>query len=93
MDTQSTRIISAARDVLKTYGYFVDNLWHTDDINFLCDQSSCPRLSLEEAMTVFDIANEQFDGEYGISWPQLEKALQAYMQRKESLQEMVPQEA
>ncbi len=89
MDTQSTRIISAARDVLKTYGYFVDNLWHADDINFLCEQNGYPKLGAEEAMAVFEIANEQFDGEYGISWPQLEKALQTWLQRQEMLKEMV----
>lgn len=78
MDVQSERIIAAARAVLKAYGYFVDNLWHADDINFLCEEAGLRRLSLEEAMEVFDLANAQFDGEVGLSWPQLQKALQHY---------------
>lgn len=85
---QSERIISAARDVLKAHGYFVDNLWHAKDINFLCEQAGYGMLNPEETATVFDIANQQFDGEYGISWPQLEKALKTYMQRKEMVLEM-----
>lgn len=85
MDTQSERIIEAARDILKAHGYFVDNLWHIQDINFLCEQNKFETLSQEEAMTVFDIANAQFDGEFGICWPQLEKALTTYMQQRDTV--------
>lgn len=88
MDIQSERLISAARDVLKASGYFVDNLWHVNDINFLCEQQGLPRLSVEEAQSVFDIANAQFDGEFGINWPQLEKALATYVERKETMRQM-----
>lgn len=82
MTIQSISIVDAARDVLREHGYFVDNLWHMEDINFLCEQSGLGRLTLSEAMAVFDIANAQFDGEDGISWPQLEKALETYFQRR-----------
>lgn len=83
MDSQSLRVVSAARELLKSHGYFVDNLWHANDIHFLCDQLQYPRLPMEAAMEVFDIANAQFDGEYGICWPQLEKALKVYIESKD----------
>jgi hypothetical protein len=86
MPNSSTQLITAARDVLKAHGYFVDNLWHVNDVHFLCRQHDYPPLSLEDAMKVFDLANEQFDGEYGICWPQLEKALHGFMQRQEGLE-------
>lgn len=82
VDIQSERIIGAARDLLKAYGYFVDNLWHVDDIYFLCEQGGYERISQEEAMSVFDRANAQFDGEYGINWPQLERALASLKQEQ-----------
>src|SRR5262245_58214978 len=88
MDVQSKKIVAAAREILKAHGYFVDNLWHSSDIYFLCDQMGYPRPHEEEIMTIFDIANEQFDGEYGLSWPQLERALKTYMQRREILHGM-----
>lgn len=81
MNIQSTRFVDAARAILKASGYFVDNLWHVNDIHFLCQQRGLPSLPYEEAMKVFDIANTQFDGEYGISWPQLEQALQTYLEQ------------
>ncbi len=76
---QSERIIAAAREILKAHGYFVDNLWHVNDVNFLCQQAGLPVLSQKEALAVFDLANSQFDGEYGMSWPCLEKALHNYL--------------
>ena len=85
MDRQSSKIIEATRELLKSYGYFVDNLWHVDDVHFISEQQQLPKLSDEEAMQVFAIANEQFDGETGISWPQLEKALYIYLQTKDAL--------
>lgn len=88
MEKQSTRIISAAREILKSYGYFVDNLWHINDIGFLCEQRGLPRLPPEEAYTVFDIANAQFDGEHGINWPQLEQALTLYLEQRQALSEL-----
>jgi len=75
-------MIEAARDLLRNSGYFMDNLWHVDDVRFICEQQDLPRPSDDEAMEVFKIANAQFDGESGMSWPQLEKAVHAFMLRK-----------
>ena len=88
MDIKTTKIIEAARELLKEFGYFMDELWHVDDVNFICEQHNLEKLSKAEAMKVFDIAREQFDGEHGVSWPQLEKALYIYMQRKSLLAEI-----
>ncbi len=85
MDVNTTKIIEAARQLLKEYGYFMDELWHVDDVNFICEQRNLKKLSKEEAMKVFEVAKEQFDGEYGISWPQLEKALRIYLQREKTM--------
>jgi len=82
METQTTRIIEASRELLKAAGYFVENLWHVEDVHFICEQQELPKVSDEEAMEVFAIANKQFDGETGISWPQLEAALRMFLQRK-----------
>lgn len=90
MDSALTKFIEAARGLLKAGGYFVENLWHVDDVHFICEQLQLPAVSNEEAMEVFMLANEQFDGETGISWPELEKALRMYLQRKEVLASMLP---
>lgn len=88
MDSKSTRIIEAARELLKHYGYFVDNLWHVDDVHFICEQHDLEKISDQEAMEIFTIAHAQFDGEHGISWPQLEKALHTFFKRKAALKEL-----
>jgi len=82
MDQSEKKIIEAARELLKIYGYFVDNLWHVSDVHFICEQNNIAHLNNAEAMEVFEIASEQFEGETGLSWPKLEQALQVFMQRK-----------
>jgi hypothetical protein len=59
----------------------VGNLWHVDDIHFICEQNGLPKISDREAREVFSIGSEQFDGDAGLSWPQLEKALMTYYKR------------
>ena len=82
MSLHSAKVIELAREVLVQFGYFIDNLWHVDDVHFICEQLELPKISDENAKEVFRIAKEQFDGEVGISWPQLEEALKIYMQQK-----------
>lgn len=84
--TSSTKMVEAARELLRNSGYFVENLWHVEDINCICEQQDLPNISYEEAMEVFKIAHSQFDGELGLSWPQLEKALNTYLLRKALLE-------
>jgi len=91
-NTQSERLVAAAREVLKLNGYFVDNLWHIKDIHLLCEQTGLNPLSIDEAMMVFELANQQFDGEHGINWPQLERALHTYMQFKDKLRSLNKEE-
>ncbi len=79
-------MIEAARELLRNSGYFVDSLWHIEDVHFICEQSDLPKITDEEAMAVFKIASEQFDGEHGLSWPELEKALNTYLLRKALLE-------
>jgi len=88
MDYKTNKIIEAARELLKSFGYFVDNLWHVEDIHFICEQNNIARIGDEEAMEVFSIAKEQFDGENGLSWPAIEKALRIYLHRREVLNTM-----
>jgi len=82
MTVHSGTIIEAAKDLLKEFGYFVDSLWHVKDVHFICEQHGLQKISDEEAMQVFMIAKEQFDGEVGISWPQLDQAVRTYVQKK-----------
>jgi hypothetical protein len=85
MQQSTAKLIEAARDVLRRAGYYVDNLWHVDDIHFICEQENLPKISDEEAAEVFMIAKEQFDGETGLTWPNLQKALRTYLQRRQVL--------
>lgn len=86
MSTNQTKMIEAARDLLRNSGFFVENLWHVEDVHFICEQNDLPRIADHEAMDVFRIAHEQFDGDVGLSWPQLEKALNTYLLRKALLE-------
>lgn len=85
MSNKCQEVLETSRELLKIYGYFVDNLWHVDDIHFICEQKNLPKITNKEAMEVFEIANEQFDGETGIGWPQLENALNIFLRRKKLL--------
>ncbi|MDX1975893.1 MAG: hypothetical protein SFT92_09510 [Rickettsiales bacterium] len=82
MKLTTLKIADAARDILRLYGYYVDNLWHVEDVHFICEQHNLPQLTNQEAMKIFSIVAEQFDGDAGISWPQLERAVHTYTQRK-----------
>ncbi len=88
MEPHTSKVIEATRELLKAFGYFVDNLWHVDDVHFICEQHALPRLSDEEAMEVFQIANRRFDGETGISWPQIEYAIRSFLQHKIALEDL-----
>lgn len=88
MSLQNTKITNIAKDLLKSQGYFVDNLWHINDIHFICEQNNVAALTDEQAMEIFTIAKEQFDGEIGLSWPQLEKALHTYIHRRNMVHTM-----
>lgn len=83
--TKKTDIVEVAREVLRAAGYFVEKLWHVEDVHFLAEQLGLDRLDDDEARQVFDIASEQFDGEAGINWPQLERALQIFLMRRKAL--------
>ncbi len=89
MNGLDVKIIEFARELLKSHGYFVDNLWHIDDIHFICEQNNLPNLTNKEAMEVFIIANEQFEGQTGLCWPQLENAVNSYFRRKAMLAKAV----
>lgn len=85
MNSHTTKIVVAAKGLLKACGYFVDNLWHVDDVHFICEQMEIPAINDDEAMEVFVIANQQFEGETGISWPKLEEALKQFLARKHAI--------
>ncbi len=89
MNSQTTKIVTAAKGLLKACGYFADNLWHIDDVHFICEQLELPAINDDEAMDVFAIASEQFEGETGISWPKLEEALKQFLQRKQAINTML----
>lgn len=79
---KSQKIVDAAKELLSSFGYCVAHLWHIDDVHFICEQHDMPKLSDTEAREVFAIAGEQYDGDAGLSWPQLERALFTYLRRR-----------
>ena len=83
MKMQTVKIIDAIKEILRAYGYMM-YVWHVEDVHFICEQTGLEKLSDEEAMEVFDMVADQFDGEVGMSWPQLEKAVKTYLRRKDT---------
>lgn len=79
MYAEMVKLVEMAREILRSEGYFVDNLWHVDDVHLICDDKGYPKLSNEEAMEILKTANENFEGEFGVNWPQLERAVASYI--------------
>lgn len=82
---QNDPMIDAAINVLRTAGYYTEKLWHADDVRFICEQLELPQLQRHEVETIFEIVGNLFDGETGISWPQLERAVHVFFQKKQAL--------
>lgn len=80
--THNDPMVEAAKNILKLAGYYTEKLWHADDIRFICEQLELPKLEDKEVEAVFVIVGSLFDGESGISWPQLERAIHLYFQKK-----------
>lgn len=68
MENATIRFVETAKDLLQEYGYFIQHMWHVDDVHFLCEQRNWPKLSHEEAKAVFLIFSELYDGELGMTW-------------------------
>lgn len=88
MREQTKQIVETSKELLKLYGYFIDRLWHIEDVHLVCEQKNLPKLSDNEAMEVFYVANDQF-GEVGFGWLQLEVAVNYYIIRKKLKNEML----
>ena len=84
------QFIHAAREVLRVHGFFVDNLWHVDDVHFLCEQRGWPALNHEEAKGVFAIFNEMFEGEGGLTWEKLEQSTRIFLAQQGRIKQMLP---
>ncbi len=91
-EKQIQDFIHSAREVLRVQGYFVENLWHVDDVHFLCEQRGWPQMEHEEARGVFTVFNELFDGEQGLTWEKLEKATQIYLAQQGRIQQILENE-
>jgi len=89
MYLHSTKIITTAMGLLRQFGYFVDQLWHVNDVHLICEQKNLPKISDAEAMEVFAIMGDNFDGDSGISWSALDKALHTYIERKKLISTML----
>lgn len=88
MQQVTNKLVESARLLLKEYGFFVEHLWHVDDVHFLCEQRGWPLLNHEEAKEVFVIFSELYDGESGMTWPKLEQATQLYLAQAGRIQKM-----
>lgn len=89
MEPPLQRFIESAKGILQSYGYFIDHLWHVDDVHFLCEQRNWPKLDHEEARAVFAIFSELYDGELGMTWAKLEQATQVYLAQSGRIAQMV----
>jgi len=78
----------SAKNVLISYGYFMEHLWHVDDVHFLCEQRGWPELNREEAKSIFIIFSELYDGELGMTWAKLEQATQVYLAQSGRIAQM-----
>ena len=85
MRDQMTKLAGLSKDFLRSHGYFTENMWHIEDVHFLCSEKNYPFLSDAEAMQVFYFASSNFEGEYGLNWKKLAMALDSYMERKNLL--------
>ena len=63
METSRAIAIANAKLVLKQAGYFVDNLWHVNDVQdrFECDENTAQYI-LKDALTNDYIVEEIFEG-------------------------------
>ncbi len=68
-----------ALDFLRERGYFVDILWHANDIKTLCEDHGWLMPDTEECQRIFGLFREEYDGENGLSWPRLETIVRRYM--------------
>lgn len=91
-EKQIQDFISSAREVLRTQGYFVQKLWHVDDVHLLCEQRGWPQLTHEDGLSVFAIFNELFDGGEGLTWERLEQATQIYLAQQGHLKQILENE-
>lgn len=88
MENINLRFVETAKQVLQDYGYFIQHLWHIDDVHFLCEQKNWPTLTHEEAKSVFLIFSELYDGELGMTWNKLEQATQVYLAQSGRIAQM-----
>lgn len=71
----------SSRAYLRNKGYFVQNLWHIDDVKEICKQNYLPILTDKQAIEFFDYVGDDFNAEVGVSWETLYVYLEQFVER------------
>ena len=67
--------IEKAKEVLRDAGYFIENLWHKNDIDDICIQNDISELSHKEIKEFWEYYNKNFNAEIGMNLESLEVSL------------------
>ena len=71
-------ISALAIKILEYQGYFTAELWSGKDIALLCEQEGFPLPSNRQCQEIFARLQHNYDGDMGISWPVLRRAVHEY---------------
>ena len=70
--------IRDARELLRKEGYFVQNLWSTQDVIEYGKGSLGYDISEEQAIEIFDLLGRRFDATIGVNWDMLETVIEEF---------------
>lgn len=68
---------TSVREYLKGKGYFVQNLWTTQDV-IEHGENLGYEITEEQAIEIFDLLGRRFDANIGVNWDSLEYVIQEY---------------
>ena len=70
--------IRDARELLRKEGYFVQNLWSTQDVIEYGKDSLGYDISEEQAIEIFELLGRRFDANIGVNWEMLEVIIEEF---------------
>jgi len=73
--------IRDARELLRKEGYFVQNLWSTQDVIEYGKDSLGYDISEEQALEIFELLGRRFDASIGVNWDILEVIIEEFFKK------------
>ena len=67
--------VQEIKDLLRSKGYFVQNLWQTEYVQQVATDHHEIELTFDECIQVFDYIGETFDAEIGMNWDTISEAI------------------